>query len=64
MSAQSFGLCDRCVSQRVVRSGRGSAFSLCTVGLRDPDWPKYPATPVRSCPRFEPRDGAEADAGR
>jgi hypothetical protein len=51
--APDFGLCDRCVHQKIVRSGRGSLFSMCTVGLRDPDWPKYPPMPVVRCPRFD-----------
>ena len=61
MSASSFGLCDRCEHQRVVRSGRGSAFSMCQIGLTDPDWPKYPAMPVLACPRFSERPGPRLD---
>ena len=61
MSAPSFGLCDRCEHQRVVRSGRGSAFSMCQIGLKDPDWPKYPAMPVLACPRFSERPGPRLD---
>jgi hypothetical protein len=48
-----FGLCDRCIHQKLIKSGRGSVFSMCVLGLRDPDWPKYPPTPVERCPRFE-----------
>jgi len=54
-----FGLCDRCVHQRVVHSGRGSVFSLCERSFTDPRYPKYPRVPVGSCPGFTPRQGAE-----
>jgi hypothetical protein len=47
-----FGLCDRCTHQKLVTSGRGSVFSMCRLGLKDPDWPKYPRMPVSACPRF------------
>jgi hypothetical protein len=47
-----FGLCDACTHQKLIKSGRGSVFSLCRIGLKDPDWPKYPAMPVSACPRF------------
>jgi len=58
MAQTRFGLCDRCSHQKLVTSGRGSVFSMCTQGLKDPDWPKYPLMPVLRCPRFtqaEPR---------
>jgi hypothetical protein len=48
-----FGLCDRCAHQKLIKSGRGSVFSMCQLGLKDPDWPKYPPMPVSACPRFE-----------
>jgi hypothetical protein len=48
-----FGLCDHCTHQKLVKSGRGSTFSMCRIGLSDPDWPKYPRMPVSACPRFE-----------
>ena len=57
--ASAFGLCDNCAFQRLVESGRGSAFSMCERGLDDPDWPKYPRMPVLQCPRFAPRMPAE-----
>ncbi|MEI2703639.1 MAG: hypothetical protein V9E83_14735 [Baekduia sp.] len=53
----AFGLCDRCAAQRIVTSGRGSQFSMCEHGLRNSDWPKYPAMPVTACSRYEPRPG-------
>jgi hypothetical protein len=49
-----FGLCDSCNHQKLVKSGRGSLFSMCQLGLRDPDWPKYPPMPVERCPRYAP----------
>jgi hypothetical protein len=58
--ATRFGLCDRCAHQKLVTSGRGSVFSLCTLGLKDPDWPKYPRMPVHRCTRFSP----SSDTGR
>jgi hypothetical protein len=53
----SFGLCDHCVHQKLVKSGRGSQFSMCRLGLKDPNWPKYPRMPVSECPRFERKVG-------
>jgi len=61
MAPSRFGLCDHCAHQQLVTSGRGSQFSLCRLGLRDPDWPKYPPMPVLRCPRYAPREPA-ADA--
>ncbi|HWH92733.1 MAG TPA: hypothetical protein VNT03_02630 [Baekduia sp.] len=52
MSVSRFGLCDRCAHQKLVQSGRGSMFSMCRLGLEDPDWPKYPRMPVERCSRF------------
>jgi hypothetical protein len=48
----AFGLCDSCTHQKLVVSGRGSTFSMCRLGLSDPDWPKYPRMPVLRCPRY------------
>jgi hypothetical protein len=60
-----FGLCDRCLHQRVVQSGRGSVFSLCERSFDDPRYPKYPRVPVGSCPGFTERAGdPPAPAGR
>ena len=47
-----FGLCDTCDHQKLIKSGRGSLFSMCQLGLKDPDWPKYPRMPVDRCPRY------------
>jgi hypothetical protein len=50
------GLCDRCRHQRIVRTGRGSVFSMCLRSKTDERFPKYPRIPVRECPGFERRD--------
>ena len=47
------GLCDACRHQQVVRTGRGSRFSLCRRAKTDPSYPKYPRLPVRQCRGFE-----------
>jgi hypothetical protein len=56
------GLCDRCVQQRLVRTTRGSVFSLCERSRTDPEhYPRYPRLPVLRCAGFEarpPRPGA------
>jgi hypothetical protein len=48
------GLCDTCAHQQVVRTTRGSVFSLCRRSRTDPAYPKYPPLPVRACPGHEP----------
>jgi hypothetical protein len=53
------GLCDTCVAQQVVRTTRGSVFSLCLRSKTDPAYPKYPRIPVLECPGYEPRDEAD-----
>jgi hypothetical protein len=57
------GLCGSCAHQRIVRSGRGSTFSMCERGLTDPAWAKYPPLPVLRCPGHEPRERADRPAG-
>jgi hypothetical protein len=52
---ERFGLCDSCRHQRIVRTGRGSVFTLCERSKIDPDFPKYPRVPVTSCRGHEPR---------
>ena len=49
------GLCDRCVHQKVIRTTRGSAFSLCERSKTDARFPKYPRLPVVRCDGFERR---------
>jgi hypothetical protein len=50
------GLCDACRFQRVVRTTRGSRFSLCERSKHDPRFAKYPPVPVLACPGFERRE--------
>lgn len=50
------GLCDSCALQRIVRTGRGSEFSMCLRHKDDPRYPKYPRIPVAACPGFTPRE--------
>jgi hypothetical protein len=50
-----FGLCDSCRFQRIVRSGRGSVFTLCERSKIDAAFPKYPRVPVVECAGHEPR---------
>ncbi len=57
------GLCDACAHQRLVRTGRGSEFSLCERHRVDPRLRKYPPLPVLRCHAFEPRPGAPDDGG-
>lgn len=49
------GLCDRCVHQRVIRTTRGSSFSMCLRHKDDERFPKYPPIPVAACPGFTAR---------
>jgi hypothetical protein len=47
------GLCASCRHQRVVRTTRGSAFSLCERSRTQPEYPRYPRLPVVACPGHE-----------
>ena len=49
------GLCASCAHRQLVRTGRGSEFSLCRRSREDPAYPKYPRIPVLSCPGHERR---------
>jgi hypothetical protein len=49
------GLCDACRHQKIVRSGRGSEFSMCLRSKTDERFPKYPRLPVRECVGYERR---------
>jgi hypothetical protein len=49
-----FGLCDSCRHQRLVRTTRGSVFTLCERSRDDPAYPRYPRVPVLACPGHEP----------
>lgn len=57
------GLCNLCRHQQVVRSGRGSLFSLCRRAKTDPAFPKYPRLPVVSCGGFAAREGESERQG-
>ena len=56
MTRVDAGLCDRCRHQKLIRSGRGSVFSMCERSKTDPSYPKYPRLPVLRCPGYEPRE--------
>ena len=52
-SAVRAGLCDSCVHQKLIRTGRGSVFSMCLRSKTDERFPKYPRIPVERCPGYE-----------
>lgn len=58
------GLCNDCRHQRVVRTGRGSAFSLCELSRSDESFPRYPRLPVASCSGHQRRPRANDADGR
>lgn len=49
----SAGLCDSCRHQKLIRTTRGSVFSLCERSKTDDRYPKYPRLPVGRCPGYE-----------
>ena len=55
LSAVKAGLCDSCTHQKIVKSGRGSVFSMCLLHRTDDRFPKYPRLPVERCPGYERR---------
>lgn len=55
MTVPGAGLCNACRHQQVVRSGRGSLFSMCRRHKDEPEYPKYPRLPVSACRGYEPR---------
>ena len=54
------GLCDSCVHQKLIRTGRGSVFSMCLRSKTDERFPKYPRIPVERCPGYEPKELSES----
>jgi hypothetical protein len=50
------GLCDTCAHQKLIKSGRGSTFSMCLRHRTDERFPKYPRLPVQRCPGYERRE--------
>jgi hypothetical protein len=59
------GLCDSCRQQQVVRTTRGSVFSLCRRSRDEPErYPRYPQIPVLRCGGYERRSTEpEAEPG-
>jgi hypothetical protein len=55
MRPERFGLCDSCLHQRLVRTGRGSVFTMCLRSKTDDAFPKYPRVPVTACEGHRPR---------
>jgi hypothetical protein len=49
------GLCDSCRHQKLVRTTRGSTFSMCLRSRTDERFPKYPRLPVERCSGYEER---------
>ena len=64
MSRPHGGLCDACRHQRLIRTTRGSEFSMCGRAKTDPRFAKYPPLPVLACPGFEPVTGPDRLSGR
>lgn len=60
MSEPIFGLCSGCQFQRVVRTTRGSSFSLCELSRENPLYPRYPKMPVGACAGYAPRPADES----
>ncbi|MGH2967728.1 MAG: hypothetical protein ACRDK0_01500 [Solirubrobacteraceae bacterium] len=49
------GLCDSCRHQKLIRTGRGSVFSMCLRSKTEPGYDKYPRIPVLTCRGYEGR---------
>jgi hypothetical protein len=49
------GLCDSCRHQKLIRTGRGSEFSMCLLSRSDPRFAKYPRVPVLRCSGYSGR---------
>jgi len=61
--AARVGLCLRCMHARRQESAKGSVFFRCLRARDDPRFRPYPPLPVRACPGFAPREGADTGAG-
>ena len=57
----TFGLCDSCRHQQIVRNTRGSVFTLCRRSRTDAAYPRYPRVPVTACAGHEPRRQDDED---
>jgi hypothetical protein len=56
------GLCATCRHSRVVRSAKGSVFTLCERSFAEPTrFAKYPRLPVVRCDGFEARESQPED---
>jgi hypothetical protein len=53
------GLCGHCKHARVIKSSKGSEFTLCERSKTDPRYRKYPALPVIRCAGHEPVEPSE-----
>jgi hypothetical protein len=60
LSGVRAGLCDTCEHQKLIKSGRGSEFSMCLRHRTDARFPKYPRLPVERCPGYERRELSES----
>ena len=58
MPTTPVGLCSTCHFQKMIRTGRGSTFSMCLKHKEDPRFDKYPRLPVLVCPGHRPRPAA------
>jgi hypothetical protein len=56
------GLCDHCIHQRIVRTTRGSVFSLCERSRTDPSYPRYPRLPMLACRGYEQATAKESSS--
>jgi hypothetical protein len=55
------GLCDSCRHQQLVRTTRGSEFSLCQRSRDESErFPRYPRLPVVRCHGYEPAAGSRS----
>ena len=54
------GLCGQCAWSRFV-AATVSTFTMCTRGLTDPAYAKYPRLPVRACRGYEPGNGVSGN---
>jgi hypothetical protein len=50
-------LCDSCRFQRLVKTGRGSVFSMCERSKTDERFAKYPRLPVDRSPGYSRKEG-------
>jgi hypothetical protein len=54
LRVERVGLCAACRHVRVIESGRGSQFYLCTAAQHNPQLKKYPPLPVLRCSEHVP----------